>query len=942
MAFELGARGLGVTQHALAQRQIVARGRAHVVRNTVVQRAREGHGGMRVVLGLEGQQPEPELDRRGQIAGREERQELLVSLARLVRAGGVRPGVGHQELRLVGGRITGELAHDPAESVRGLLPVLLAVVAARDLELGIGGEGAGRELLDQARQHLLAVGTLAQAVERELGPALGLAGLGRAREGGDRGREALEGRGIVAGVVLALRHAQRRQCGRRALSEVRQQAAVAAPRIVVTLGLEVGVAHARPGTLGHCGRRTVAHDGLPAVHGVAGAVEAQVAQPTLIERRETPRVGRVAAHEVLVGRRGLAVALLVEALVRDVEQGAAHDRRIGGVGVALKQPLLAGHREAVAALARVGPAQQLERRGRDRLVRVLAREPLERGLGLGVARLGRGGVGVDQHRPCPPRRAAGGQLLEQQVGRTRELPQVAGLVPGELEHAQRGLGELAMLGCREGDQPGAVATRGVAIEHQLKVGRGDDRPVLAHQAHARQIGRRRRLGLERIARDHRLVGPGRIGATPHAVEAARDLVLGARCDLVLEVARQYTVELDDGLGVVTLGRQRLAHQELGARRDVAAGALLGDAAQERERGVHGPTQEQRPGGAQLGLGLHGRIGDAGGDTGEILGGAAGIPGGEERVGLGEQRVVAQRGIRPALRRLLEQGGRLETGAQGVLAQRRQVGVRGTRAGPQHGQRLRGALGEVERQRAGHAHPRIVHHPAGVQGQPRQRRPGLANLAAAQRVAGLGQARLGQQWAVRKTLLPAHPGSGGTVVIARRLLGLDRGELRVGGERAAGREVGRAAPRRGGPAVVSGLEAQRTVEGACGRPAVRLEPVLADHRQVCRGLAQRLEARGAREQTAGLEVESGLPQPRCRERRGTRGGRGGPRRDRGQQPQGQQGDRQCRRAMRAHRGLPPRHGTGTTGTAPCGPPDEISMLRIEDSSTRPSRSLTCRR
>ena len=88
------------------------------------------------------------------------------------------------------------------------------------------------------------------------------------------------------------------------------------------------------------------------------------------------------------------------------------------------------------------------------MAREITREPLERGLGLAVAPLGCGGVGVDQERPRAPRRAAGRHALEQEMRRARELADVARLVVAVLEQAERRVHQLSQLRRREGERRG--------------------------------------------------------------------------------------------------------------------------------------------------------------------------------------------------------------------------------------------------------------------------------------------------------------------------------------------------------------------------------------------------------------------------------------------------------------------------------------------------------
>src|SRR5690348_8417776 len=97
-----------------------------------------------------------------------------------------------------------------------------------------------------------------------------------------------------------------------------EQARVAAPRVVEALGLEVDVAGARPRPLGERRAGAVLDQRLPAVDGIAGAAEPQVAEAGLVERGGAVAMLRPATQERLVTGRGLLVLLLVEAGVRDV------------------------------------------------------------------------------------------------------------------------------------------------------------------------------------------------------------------------------------------------------------------------------------------------------------------------------------------------------------------------------------------------------------------------------------------------------------------------------------------------------------------------------------------------------------------------------------------------------------------------------------------------
>ena len=425
---------------------------------------------------------------------------MLVRQARF--RGGSAPGVGirEEELGLVRGRIAGELAHDAPESLGGLGVALLLVVPLGDLELRVRREGARGIFLDQGLEHFGALRRLPEPVERELGPALGLARRRAPRILLLGLREPRERCRVVSGVVLALRQPERGECRHVRRGKVLEEPRVAALRFRVALRREVEVSRAGPGPLRDGRAGAVAHHGFPLVHGVSGAVQPRVAESRLIAGRETVRMVGVPLQEHLVGRRGVPVALLIEAIAGDVEERAAHDRRVPGRAEHGDEPLLGGDGEAVATLAGVRPRQELRGRGADRVSGEITREPLERGLGLRVAALGGGRVGVDQKGPRAPRRSARRHALEHEMRRARELPDVARLVVGVLEKAERRVHQLPQLRRREGERRGGgVASRRVPVEHDLEIGRRSHGTVLREETYTREIRGRRSFGLERIA-----------------------------------------------------------------------------------------------------------------------------------------------------------------------------------------------------------------------------------------------------------------------------------------------------------------------------------------------------------------------------------------------------------------------------------------------------------
>src|ERR1051325_9801389 len=237
MGLEAGAGGSRVPGGPLADREVVERRRANAVRRAVVERAGERDRRLRVILRFEPEQAEPERRARGELALREEREELLVGAARVVGPAALRERVGHEELRLLRRRVARELHDDLAEPLRGLLPALPEPGAPRDLELRVRRERARRVLLDQLHELRLPVGALAQPVERELLPARSLARDRRARVLLERGRERFERLRVVPGVVRALAEPERSERRRRAAREVLEQALVAAGRVLDAAGL---------------------------------------------------------------------------------------------------------------------------------------------------------------------------------------------------------------------------------------------------------------------------------------------------------------------------------------------------------------------------------------------------------------------------------------------------------------------------------------------------------------------------------------------------------------------------------------------------------------------------------------------------------------------------------------------------------------------------------
>ena len=418
------------------------------------------------------------------------------------------------------------------------------------------------------------------------------------------------------------------------------------------------------------------------------------------------------------------------------------------------------------------------------MIREVARQLFESLLRLRVAALGGRGVGVDQQRVSAPRRVTGRHLLQQQMRRPRELTQVARAVVAELEQAQRRLDQLLVLGPREHDVAALVFLGRVAIEHQLEVGCGRQGLVLIHQAHAGEVRRRRRLGLERIAGHHRLIAAGRIGAPAHGVERARHAVLSARRDLVLEVLREHAVELDDRLGRLALGHQGFAHQELGARRHIAARVALGHAAQHPERGVGPAREEHGSRGAQLGFGFDRGVAHLGTHTRELLGGAAIVAGLEKRVRLGEQGVIAKRRVGVALADFLEGGGRLEQRSLGFQAHRLEIeSRRAHRLRPEQRERVVDLSRGVRHHGLGENQALVFLHPGVGRSQTRDQLLSRRDLTPSHRVPDLCETRRRHQRTRREALLPLDPGARRLRIAALGLECFDRRERRVVGKAA---------------------------------------------------------------------------------------------------------------------------------------------------------------
>ena len=270
-------------------------------------------------------------------------------------------------------------------------------------------------VLDQVGQLRHAVIRLSQPIQCLLQAALGIDSqrrfgmlLDELTEAGDRVL-------VAPRVVVALRQPQLAQRRRFAATEVVQQPAIAAARIVESFGLEVQIARARPGLFGQFAGRVQRHDRFPAVGRVAGAVQAQVAQPRLVQHELPLVMLRVAPQEFLVDRQRLGVPSLVEPHVGDVQQRLVEQLAVAATGVAVQHLLAGRHGALLVAFLRVGPGQQLAGRRQRGALGELAAQSFQTDAGLAIESLAGLRVGVDQQCPGAPRRAAGRQSVQQRV-----------------------------------------------------------------------------------------------------------------------------------------------------------------------------------------------------------------------------------------------------------------------------------------------------------------------------------------------------------------------------------------------------------------------------------------------------------------------------------------------------------------------------------------------
>ncbi len=572
------------------------------------------------------------------------------------------------------------------------------------------------------------------------------------------------------------------------------------------------------------------------------------------------------------------------------------------------------------------------------MVAELGRDPLERDLRVVELPLRRERVRVEEERPCAPRGATRGHALKQQVRRARELAQIARAVPRHLEHAEGGLHHLGVPGCREDDGAGAVAAGGVAIEHDLEVGRCGARAILLEESHARQVGGRGRLGLERVAGHDRLVAAGGVGMAAHGVERACHAVLGAGRDRVLEVAREHLVELDDRLRVVALVGERLPDQELRPGCDVGSGPPRDDTAQENECRIRRAREQHRTRGPQFRFCANAIVLGARRDAGELFRGALVLVCGEERVRLGEARGIAQRRIGPAVGHVLEPGRGLQERA--LLAQGQRAHVRRRRLlrmVADRGDGVRRPVLEQRRERAREPGARIAREPWRACLEQVERAAGRGGVAAPERVPRERELGAGNERARGEALLPARPLLRGLGVVAGRLHRLDGRERGVAGE-GSGRPGSLGVPERiGRRAEVAQVATDRAEQEFRRGATVVRESAVERARQRGLGLLERVESRRAGEQPAGLVAIAGLAERRGRVGTARRCGSTG-------------GEYQHEHDWRRESGPGGGHWAGpqlwsgveTTGTSPRGPPVEISSVRSWLASRRPAPSVTASR
>ena len=328
-----------------------------------------------------------------------------------------------------------------------------------------------------------------------------------------------------------------------------------------------------------------------------------------------------------------------------------------------------------------------------------------------------------------------------------------------------------------------------------------------------------------------------------------------------EVAREHAVVLDDRLGRLALGRQDLAHEELGAGCDVAFAVARDHAAQQRERGIVGAGEEQRARATQLGLGTDRGIAHQARDARVLRRRAVVVAGCEERVGLAEQRSVVEGRAGVAVGHLLERCGGAQQRARFTLAQRVEIG--GGRArmdGAERAQRIGRLLVEGELRGPRQRDARVRARPRRAGGESRERLSRIFEISAAHRVPGAREPRLVEQRAMRPVLLPLRPLARRLCVLSLRLDAPDRREGGVVREGALLGALHRLAVRVLSACEVGARIAHRSRERERGR-ALRGARSLHDLRQRAVEVVERRQARGAAQELRRFERPRSLAQRR---------------------------------------------------------------------------------
>ena len=293
------------------------------------------------------------------------------------------------------------------------------------------------------------------------------------------------------------------------------------------------------------------------------------------------------------------------------------------------------------------------------------------------------------------------------------------------------------------------------------------------QAGAGQVGRGRGFRLQRIPGDNGLVGTRGVPLTLQGIITTPQPILGTGSHVLVEVGSEHPVEFQDGAVVVIRRNLQFSEQKLGTRADIGARIGRNDLPEQNIGGRQIPVHEDRGCLSQTGFGDHGRIRRPFGHPVEFFGRAAIGLAGQERIGLGQQRVVMQGRVRKTVRHFLECRGRLQVVAQLLLAERPHIdgsGVIGRDTVNVESLVVAtlqiGGGGPTQDMTAVHGHPRLNLR------QLDQVAGGGGKVALPQSVPGHMQTGVGRQAMVRVLHHPLEPCFGCLVVASLGLEGFD--------------------------------------------------------------------------------------------------------------------------------------------------------------------------